>query len=687
MLNFLTRVPRTGRRAAVLLTALFVLFNNVQAAQQTVRVGVYQNNPKVFEDEHGVAKGIFIDLIQAVAKEEHWRLEFVPGTWTEGLDRLTRGEIDLMPDVSFSAEREKRWAFNKEAVLSDWFQIVCPKSNPITSILDLTGKKVAVLQNSVQQETLASAVYGFSLDVDIVPMPDYDQGLDMIKSGQADLLVANRYLAVHLDNSTELEDSPVVFNPTRLHFAAPMEGRRPLLDALDRHLVHWKEDPKSIYYTTLKRWTGESPKIFIPLYVKYCAIVLGGILLLIAGVALLLRWQVRARTAELRKKTSDLETALRGLQDTQNKAEQQERLHALGQMASGIAHDFNNILTPIIGLSDLLLTNPKQLENTETARKHLVSISKAGRDGAEIVKRMKSFYRTYEPEKSRPIDPGKAVEDVIELSRPRWQQGDHTGRQSIHIDTQIEKGLRILVHEPELREALMNLLLNSVDAMPEGGTVTLSVKKENNTVVICVKDTGSGMSKDVREKCLTAFYTTKGQDGTGMGLPMVKSMCDRYGARLQIDSGEDQGTAISLIFLLYNQSEPVEHPVVPPKKIRPLNILVVDDEHRSLDVLESVLIEAGHHVIAYVNPGEALKKACADKFDLVITDRNMPGLSGEDLARSIRALPAAPPVILLTGSTGGVEPAEQEQVYVLLKPLDIYRLNRLLAEIGFDTGA
>lgn len=677
---------RTVWTSAVAVFSVLAIAGPLPAERQTVRVGVYQNQPKVFRNDHGGAQGIFIDLLHAVAQEENWKLEFIYGTWPEGLDRLTRGEIDLMPDVSFSAEREKKWMFNHEPVLSDWFQIICPRNRTISSILDLAGKKTVVLQNSLQQTSLESMISGFELHAKSVPMPDYETGLQMLRNGEVDLMIANRYLAVTTENrDPDLEASPVIFNPTRLHFAAPQTGRQALLAAIDRHLIQWKADPESIYYTTLKYWTGETPKTVLPRFIKYTAFILIGALLTIAGIALLLRWQVRLRTAELRTRTNELEAALQQLHETQEKAIQQERLHALGQMASGIAHDFNNILTPIIGLADILLLYPERIKDTDLVQKNLENISKAGRDGAEIVKRMKEFYRAYETEACMKVDPCDAVETVIELSKPRWAQVGDDGRRHIEIKTRLARGSYILVQETELREALMNLIGNALDAIPESGTITLSVRQEKGFAVISVSDTGTGMTPEVKEKCLAAFYTTKGRNGTGIGLAMVKDFCDKNRAGLEIDTREGAGTTVSMIFPLQADSQLAELlNAGPPGRIRPLRILIVDDEPQTLQTMEVILSQNHHRITAVGDPGEALKCACSNAYDLIITDRSMPGLSGEELARSIRSLPEAPPVIIVTGTPSETTIAKQENVYVMTKPLDIRQLNRLLADIGFE---
>ncbi|MDD3276551.1 MAG: transporter substrate-binding domain-containing protein [Kiritimatiellales bacterium] len=668
-----------GKFAAILL-AILTTGSSIRAEQQTVRVGVYQNQPKVFQTEQGEVAGFFIDLIEDVAKEEDWHLVFVYGTWTEGLDRLTQGQIDLMPDVSYSAEREKKWKFNRNPALSDWFQVLCLRDHPISSILDLANKRIAVLRESVQQKSLESIVRDFDLQAEIISMPDYDVGLKMLRQHEVDLMIANRYLAVNAESCyPEIEATPVIFNPTRLHFAAPIEGRDALLDAIDRHLVQWKNDQNSIYYTSLKRWTGETPKTVIPRFIKYAACILCGALLLAASIAVLLRWQVRKRTAEL-------ESALEQLRKTQEKAIQQERLHALGQMASGIAHDFNNILTPIVGLADILLLYPEKLSDHNLVKKNLEIISKAGRDGAEIVRRMRAFYQTHEPEPCRETDPCDAVEAVVDLARPRWTQVGNDGRHHIKIETRLTRGPHILVQETGLREALLNLVGNALDAMPKSGTITLSVRQEKQLVVISVSDTGTGMTPEIKKNCLAAFYTTKGCNGTGIGLAMVKDFCDKNRGRLSIDTQEGSGTTVSMTFPWHAAGLPAEQPKAgTPRRIRPLDILIVDDEPQTLQTMETILSQNDHRITAVSDPGEALKYACSQFYDLVITDRSMPGLSGDELAQSIRSLPGAPPVVIVTGTPVETAITQMEKVHVLFKPLDIRLLNQLLADIGFES--
>jgi len=161
------------RRSVLVLLFFLVSAAMAHADHPIVKVGVYENAPKIFTDKSGKPSGIFVDIIEYIAKVEGWQLEYVAGTWVEGLDRLERGEIDLMPDVAYTVEREKRFAFHKTQVLSSWFQAYARKGSGLQSILDLNGKRIAILEKSVQQEAFVRFSRGFGLNVRLISVPDY----------------------------------------------------------------------------------------------------------------------------------------------------------------------------------------------------------------------------------------------------------------------------------------------------------------------------------------------------------------------------------------------------------------------------------------------------------------------------------------------------------------------------------
>jgi ABC-type amino acid transport substrate-binding protein len=200
------------RRVAVAALALWVVGAvSVSADARKMTVGVYENAPKVFVDESGKPAGVFIEIIEDIANREGWRLEYASGTWAEGLDRLERGEIDLMPDVAYTAERERVYDFHAIPVLSSWFQVYARRGSGIRSLVDLAGKRIVVLERSVQQEAFANLAGGFGLDITLIPLSDYRRMFEMVARGDADAAITNRFYGLMNAAKYDLEDAAIVF--------------------------------------------------------------------------------------------------------------------------------------------------------------------------------------------------------------------------------------------------------------------------------------------------------------------------------------------------------------------------------------------------------------------------------------------------------------------------------------------
>jgi PAS domain S-box-containing protein len=249
------------------------------AAGERVRVGLYENSPKVSLAETGKPAGIFVDIIEAIAEREDWEIEYVPGTWSEGLARLAAGQIDLMPDVAFTAEREKLYAFHREPVLSSWNQVYARRGSGIRSLLDLDGKQVAVLEGSTQQDFFSHMVAGFGLSVTLQAQPDFAAAFRAVAEGRADAVVTNRFYGVRHAAAAGLEDTAILFNPSRLHFAAPKQGNPALLTAIDTHLAAFKKDSTSPYYRSLRRWASDEARPAVPRWLTFAALAVAALLL------------------------------------------------------------------------------------------------------------------------------------------------------------------------------------------------------------------------------------------------------------------------------------------------------------------------------------------------------------------------------------------------------------------------
>ena len=330
---------------------------------------------------------------------------------------------------------------------------------------------------------------------------------------------------------------------------------------------------------------------------------------------------------------------------------QQNRLSALGTMASGVAHDFNNVLAVVRGFAEQMLRVDVKLSDEER-RNHLASIVTAAEDGARIVHRLREFNRPRESTDVRQaLDLNGLIKQSVDFTRTRWGQGRAEGK-AIAVRTELAPVLPIPGDPSELREMMINLIFNAVDAMPNGGIILIRTGVERGRVILEVMDTGTGMPERVRQRCLEPFFTTKGEKGTGMGLAMVHGIAQRHGATLELDSEVGRGTTFRFCFggraskKARQQSAP-KRPA--PASIRQLKVLVVDDEPIICDLLAEMLNYDGHRVHRAYGADEALAANEREYFDLVITDREMPKMDGIGLANVIKAVHPETRILLVTG--------------------------------------
>jgi PAS domain S-box-containing protein len=384
-----------------------------------------------------------------------------------------------------------------------------------------------------------------------------------------------------------------------------------------------------------------------------------------------------------------LQTAYADLRETQHAVMQQERLRALGQMASGIAHDINNALSPASLYVQSLLEREANLSHN--ARNSLQVVQRAIEDVAETVARMREFYRPRERMTMSAVNLNKCLQQVIELTRVRWSGMPQQHGAVIDMRTELAASLPdIAGAEAEIRDALTNLVLNAVDAMPDGGTLTLrSGLSPSGRVQVEVVDTGIGMSEKARNRCLEPFFTTKGERGTGLGLAMVYGMAQRHGADLEIDSEPGAGTTMRLIFAGQSAST-AKQAAEPAPVVGPLRILLIDDDPLLLKSLQDALEQNGH-LITPVDGGQAGIDAFAaaangaQPFALVITDLGMPYIDGRTVAAAIKSVSPTTPVILLTGWGHRLVAEDEVPPYVdrvLSKPPKLAEIRAALSELA-----
>jgi signal transduction histidine kinase/ActR/RegA family two-component response regulator/HAMP domain-containing protein len=392
---------------------------------------------------------------------------------------------------------------------------------------------------------------------------------------------------------------------------------------------------------------------------------------------------------------SQLQQAYDNLRLSQQTILQQERLRALGQMASGVAHDINNAISPIALYTESLLEREPTL--SERAREYLRTIQRAITDVAQTVTRMREFYRQRDQEADlTPVDLNQMVGQALTLTRARWSDMPQERGIVIDVHSELARDLpRVMGTESDIRDALTNLIFNAVDAMPDGGTLTLSTREAarsdvSRLIELHVSDTGMGMDEETRRRCIEPFFTTKGERGTGMGLAMVYGMVKRHGAQIEIDSTVGQGTTFILRFAVAD-TNPGAQEAMPNVVVAALRqrLLVIDDDPLLREALFRILEAEGHEVTT-VDGGQVGIDAFTEAhrsgqpFDAVMTDLGMPYVDGRSVAAAVKKLSPGTPVILLTGwgqrlSTEQTVPPHVD--VVLSKPPKLAELRRALADL------
>lgn len=364
--------------------------------------------------------------------------------------------------------------------------------------------------------------------------------------------------------------------------------------------------------------------------------------------------RVAERTHALMAVNQHLSSALDQLKTTQDIVIQQERLHAMERMAEGVAHDFNNALSPVLAHSEWLLRKPAALADEASVKKALLSIHESAKHCAEVIVRLREFCRDRDEfGVLETLDLTEAVQEAIRLTQPSWKDQAQMRASNIRFETHFASVPKIQGTKKELVELFVNLIINSVDAIPKNGVITLRIFQKKDRVVASVADNGAGMSEEVEARCMEPFFTTKSDKGAGLGLGVVYGISQRHRGDIHIESAEGKGTEVTVSFPVCQQpaaSLPQTHPTNDHLKLLSgLRILAVEDEPNIREILGIYLAEDGHQVELAAEGAEALQKFAKGRFDLLLTDYSMPNMNGDHLAAAVRAEDPGIRIALLTG--------------------------------------
>ena len=357
---------------------------------------------------------------------------------------------------------------------------------------------------------------------------------------------------------------------------------------------------------------------------------------------------------------------------------QRNRLETLGRMTMGIAHDFNNLLSGILGYTELLKTHAAA---EPSLAEPLRTIEQAALDGAALVRKIQQYIRQEKQTHFEPIDLPGLIRDCIALTRPYWYNEPRRQGIAIHAEERFEPVPPVTGDPTELREVFINLILNAVQAMPQGGTLTFTTRRQaDGGVLACVQDTGTGMPESVRTRIFEPLFTTKGERGTGMGLAVSYGIIQEHEGAIAVRSEPGAGTTFEITLPPAEAAAPAEAPAAQRSATAKARILVVDDEPMVRGILAKLLALKGHTVVQAPSGAEGLAAAEAETFDVVFTDHGMPEMNGRQFARALRSRFPVLPIVLLTGDTEVGEAGDDVNV-VLAKPFKIDELEATIQEL------
>ena len=381
-----------------------------------------------------------------------------------------------------------------------------------------------------------------------------------------------------------------------------------------------------------------------------------------------------------------LKQTLKDLKQAQDQIIQAEKLRAMGEMASGVAHDFNNLLAVILGNIQLLLHQLDHL-SPEEVRERLKIIEQSSKDGAETIRRIQEFTGMRRDKEFSSLSINEILTDVINITQPRWK--DQAQKRGIQIELirKLGKIPLILGNPSELREVLTNIIFNAVDAMPEGGEITISTQSQTEDwVEMRIADAGIGMTGEVKKRVFDPFFTTKGVTNSGLGMSVSYGIIKRHGGEILIESEPGKGTTFIIHLPTGYGEEKIEEKVLKPKPVqavRSARILVIDDDESVRNILSQMLRAKGYQVEVASGGEEGIERFKKETFDLVFTDLGMPGISGWEVGKTIKSLNPKVPIAMVTG--WGVELNREKMNesgidLVVPKPFNFEQIGQLVAE-------
>lgn len=481
-------------------------------AQEEVRVGIYENAPKIFIDATGNPSGFFVDILNEIALQEKWHINYIPCTWSECLNMLEEGTIDIMPDVAYSIDREKRFLFSQEAVISSWSVLYKHKDVKIDSLFTLKDKKIAIVKDSIQSDAIKKLLNSFNIQPqDYQEVLNFSEAFERLDKQEVDSVIANRFYELTHTLGTNVVKTNIVVEASMLKYAFS-SSKKNLADRVDFYLAGFKKNKSSVFYTAEKKWLTPKASTNIPTWLTWS--IAGGIILIFILILLVIIFQkmVTKKTKELLQKEELMIM--------------QSKHAAMGEMIGMIAHQWRQPLS-VISMSANNIRLSLELEEDltpQTILQHLQTVSNQVQHLSNTVDDFRNFFK---PDKKMiKMNISQLIDQANRLLASSLKDNN------IELVIQNNDDYKIETFGNELLQVILNLVNNAKDVLKqkqiENAKITLVTSQTPESYTISITDNGGGIPENILNKIGKQYFTTKADTGTGLGLYMSITIIEQH---------------------------------------------------------------------------------------------------------------------------------------------------------------
>jgi len=688
---------RTDRKTGILLLFFLCFVYASLFGVAEIKIGIYQNSPKVFLNERGEPAGFFVDIVNEIVKSVGLRVSYVFGTWAENIAKLDRGELDMLVDVSYTDERAARFSLNSIPIIESWIQVFSLPETTIFRAQDLGGKRIGALSDSTQYRYLRDKLKeDFSIDYTIETFSDYPHQVEALIGRKIDLFLADRFFYFSKDRPQNVIPKPVILQPNGVYFAFRKGYDPGIVGAFDTALFSMKNDYGSPYYRALNQWFNLSIETTFPFWLKTLLVSIL-VLMTMLSVFLFLRdyRRTKAHNRELERRVSERTEHLNlALHQAQSANE------AKSVFLSSMSHEIRTPLNAIIGFAQILR---RDATLTRKQQEQLQTIAQSGEHLLKLINNILDFSKIEAGKLSLDLsefDLNTLMESLVNIFRLRAE----------------EKGLRFF-YEPKLpvpcyvrgdegkiRQVFINLLGNADKFTQTGGIVLrarITLRQDSGErgsfadFVAEVEDTGPGIPEEEVPRLFESFHSLKAgraYGGTGLGLSISKRFIDLMGGSITYEHRPRGGSIFRLRVCLDKVNALAAAPRSEDRTIIglkpgtvPPRVLIVDDQAENRELLRDILDPIGFQTRLAENGESAIEIFSRWSPDIVLMDMLMPVMDGYEATKRLKSTEEGRqvPIIAVTASAFGDEEKKVLETGVdgyLRKPLRGEDLLALLSE-------